>query len=76
MNYKRREKISKIVASLKNIRKMTDDILFEEQQVFDNTPENIQDGYKGEKMQEAISQLEDAVDNIDEAIESLEGASA
>lgn len=75
MNSVRRKKISKAIETLQGVGRVVSNILDEEQNVFDNTPENIQDGYKGEKIQAAISQLEDAVDNIDEAIEALQEAS-
>lgn len=75
LNNIRRKKISGVVNNLKNMRDIVDGILSEEQDVFDNTPENFQDSYKGEKMQESISQLEDSVENIEYAIEALEAAS-
>lgn len=75
LNSARRKKINSVVNDLKNMRDIIDGILNEEQEVFDNTPENIQDSYKGERMQDAISQLEDSVENIEYAIESLEAAS-
>lgn len=47
-----------------------EDILYEEQDAFDNMPEGLQSSYRGEISEESIEYLEEAVDGLD-AIESL-----
>lgn len=43
----------------------------EEEDAFDNMPESLQDGERGEAMQEAISAMEDADSSIQDAIDYL-----
>ena len=38
----------------------------EEQESFDNLPEGLQEGEKGERMQENIDALEEFLDNLEE----------
>ena len=49
-------------------------LLSEEQRCFDGLLEHLQESSKGEKMQDCMSQLEDAMDLIDQVIDSLEEA--
>ena len=74
MNKVRREKIKKAIKFLDSAKVIVDSILGEEQDSFDNLNENFQDSEKGEKMEEAIGNLDDAIDYIDSAVESLEEA--
>ena len=46
----------------------------DEQGKFDNMPESLQNAEGGEKMQSAISALEDAASSIDAAVESIQTA--
>lgn len=72
MNKDRRERIRKLIAELENINSEISDILSEEQDAFDNMPESLQEGERGDKAQEAISNLEAA--SLDDVISSLESA--
>lgn len=44
----------------------------EEEEAFDNLPENMQDGERGEMMQEAIDNLDEAIGSLEEAVSYLE----
>ncbi len=79
MNKNRRKKITKvsvdlesILSELRIIREDIQGILSEEEEAFDNTPENLQGSFRATESEDAISYLEEAIDDIDEAIESLE----
>ncbi len=59
-----------------------EDVGGDEQEKFDNMPESLQNGANGERIQEAISALEDAIsalegstDDLDTAFTSMEKAS-
>lgn len=62
MNKARKARIDAIASELA-------DILSEEQDYFDNMPESIQAGDKGERAQEAVNALDEAVNAL-EGIES------
>lgn len=44
----------------------------EEEEAYDNLPESMQDGERGDTMQEAIDNLDDALCSLEESISSLE----
>lgn len=46
----------------------------EEQEAYDNLPESMQNGDKGEKMSDAVNNLEYAFDSLTEVIDYLENA--
>ena len=76
MNNQRRTIIRRICRDLRSLQSEVGNLVSAEETAFDNSPESIQDGDKGEAMQEAISNLEDASSSIDEVIDSLEEALA
>jgi hypothetical protein len=71
MNKARRISITKIADSLQALKSDVESIQSEEQDAYDNLPESIQDGERGDRMQEAIGNLDDALTLIDEAVTSL-----
>lgn len=76
MNNKRRKKINEIITStLTNIdfvflQNKIEKILDEEQETFDNLPESLQYTTNGEKSEEAIYLLEEALEYIEEYLNS------
>lgn len=71
MNKARRISITKIADNLQALKSDVESIQSEEQDAYDNLPESIQDGERGDRMQEAIDNLDDALTLIDEAVTSL-----
>lgn len=71
MNKARRISITKIADSLQALKSDVESIQYEEQDVYDNLPESFQDCERGDRMQEAIDNLDDALNLIDEAVTSL-----
>ena len=74
MNKARRKRIEDAQAKLEELKQEIDAILSEEQEAFDNMPESLQDGDRGEAMQEAIDALESAVSSCEEIDEYLTDA--
>ena len=69
MNKKRRKRIRDIIAQLEMDKDMTselEDVLWEEEEAFDNMPENLQYGMRGEESQEAIDVMQDSIELIGE----------
>ena len=71
MNTLRRKEIQKIITTLETIQTGIENLQEEEQDALDNLPEGIQESDRGDKMQTAISNLEDTAASITEAIEFL-----
>lgn len=72
MNKDRRKAIGNIYDKLIDIQSDLECIRDEEQEAFDNLPESIQYSERGERMEEYISSLEEALDYVDYAVESLD----
>ena len=71
MNNERSKEIQKITADLEAIKERIEALQEEEQDAFDNLPESIQYGERGDKMQSAIDNLEYAADNIQDCLDNL-----
>lgn len=78
MNKARRKRITTVIRDLGNIRDYSfiesikdeiENILWEEQDAYDNMPENLQYSMRGEESSDAINSLQEAVDALDEAID-------
>lgn len=74
MNKVRRNRIQGIIEKLGEIRDDISSIRDDEDMAYGNLPEGIQDSEVGERMEDAVSQMDDACDGIDEVIESLNNA--
>lgn len=73
MNNARRQTIAEIRTKLEELGSMLDTLIDEETAAFDNLPESLQSGERGDKMQEAISELENPrsdMQNIDTYLET------
>jgi hypothetical protein len=65
MNNKRREKLAKAFDLLQDGRNLIEEVLEEEQEVFDNLPENLQNSEKGETLESNVELLQDLFDELD-----------
>ncbi len=74
MNNVRRKALDKIKEQVEELRMALDELLEEEQYVFELMPEGLQCSERGEKMEEGISALEDAVGNLEECIDNIDTA--
>lgn len=72
MNKDRRNRILKIISEIEQVKEKLQEILHEEEMVFDNMPENLQCSMRGEESEESIDYMNEAVDSLDSAIEQLE----
>lgn len=73
MNKHRRKEIQDIIQSIDIMKFRIEAVAEEEQEYFDNMPESIQEGEKGDLCQEKIAALEYAAD-FDEVVSNLEEA--
>ena len=80
MNKARRKRITSVIHTLENIidydlivsaKDELEDILWEEQDAYDNMPETLQYSIRGEESSDAIDSLQEAVDALEEAIDTL-----
>ena len=74
MNKQRRASISKALGYLDMALDMIRDAKYEEQDVLDNVPENLQSGDRYEEIENAVDSLEDAISSMEEAKRYIERA--
>ena len=74
MNKWRRIMIDDAISYLEKAKEILETVLEEEQEYFDNMPEGLQSSEKGDKAQEAISNLDVSVDALDTVISDCESA--
>lgn len=71
MNKQRLGEIKKIIDNVNECKDDLDDVMADEQIVFDNMPENLQLSSNGERSEEAIDILDNALEKLDEVVELL-----
>ena len=74
MNKQRRTKLSDANSLLSKAVSIVEFARDEEQDSFDNLPENLQSGERGEAMEEAIEELQTAIDSINDAMNHIDRA--
>ena len=72
MNNERRKQIDAALEFIVEARGILESVRDEEQGAFDNLPESFQDSEKGERMQDAVSSLEEAIADLENIESSLE----
>jgi len=74
MNNKRRAQIENIVSKLMDLQTEIEELRDTEQEVVDNTPENLQGSERYEIAEAAADNLDSAANSIDELIDYLNQA--
>ena len=74
MNNARRKKLAGIVSSLESAQELLEELRDEEQDYLDNMPESLQSSDKYSIGEEAIENMESAIDSINEVIDYVESA--
>lgn len=72
MNNQRRKQLKDIKSELLNIQQRLKDLMDEEQQAFDNLSDSLQCSERGEKMEDAISNMDYSYDSITDAIKEID----
>ena len=72
MNKERRQKIGKIIERLEDIAAELEALADEERDAFDNLPESLQYGERGEAMEAAADELEDVSGEVSDLATRLE----
>lgn len=75
MNNKGRAELTNIKSALEAARDRLETVLNDEQMKFDNLTEGLQATMRGSAIEEAIENMNSAVEAIDEAISYIEDAS-
>jgi len=74
MNITRRQAIQEIQNKLANCQSELETHLSDEQDYFDNMPESLQGGDKGDKAQQAVDAMQESIDLLSQAVENLNSA--
>lgn len=76
MNNKKRSVLERAVLLLEKVSEYVSQVEDDEQNALDNIPENLQSSERYEKIEDAVSNLENAINGIDEVKENIELAMA
>lgn len=74
MNNKRRIALGGIIYDLETVTEKLTNIGEEEQECVDNLPESLQYSDKADKMQEAIANIDEAITSINDASDNIKEA--
>lgn len=74
MNKQRRKIINGAITKLEEAQIELESVKDDEEEAFNNLPESLQSGDRGEAMSEAIDNLESAISSIEEAADYLRDA--
>ncbi len=75
MNRERRTKLGKAVSHLESASSIVEEVLFDEEDSFDNYPENLRENTeRGIKMESSIEDMEEAPDCKDKLIYNVNNA--
>lgn len=72
MNKERRKRLKEAAAALSEAYDIIDEVKSEEAEAYDNLPEGIQYGERGEQMAANVDTLEDILSSIEDAQEAIE----
>lgn len=75
MNANRRKQLAEAIAKIEEARTLIEIVRDEEQDAFENMPEGLQSSERGEKMETAVSRMEDSLSELDCIVEALNEAS-
>lgn len=74
MNNARRKELEKALEKIGEAKDIIQNVLDEEQEAFDNMPESFQTGERGEKMTDAIYEMDNAISNLEDVECAIENA--
>lgn len=74
MNKSRRMRLTESQYKIDEAREMIELVKDEEENAYDNLPENLQSGEKGETMLSSIRSMDAALSSLEDAISSIEEA--
>jgi len=76
MNRDRRRQLADIAGQLMDLRERIEVLREEEQEAYDNLPESLQEGERGQAIEQAVDALDTALAAVDEVTDALEEAQA
>jgi len=74
MNKENRKELEKAISLIEDAKQIIESIKDDEQDKFDNLPEGLQQSERGEKFEENVSVLDDALSQLEEAIDNISTA--
>lgn len=72
MNKVRRTRLASIKDKIEELQELLQDIIDEEQEAMGNLPESLQGSKQYEAMEEAVSSMEEALENLGFAADNIE----
>jgi ectoine hydroxylase-related dioxygenase (phytanoyl-CoA dioxygenase family) len=74
MNKARRKRLDVLSETLAQVRSELEDLASEERDAFDNMPEGLQQGERGQATEAAAGAIENGMNAVDEVVSAIEEA--
>ncbi|NCG50570.1 hypothetical protein [Serratia fonticola] len=74
MNADRRKRLSDLFVEIEIIKGKVEDVRDEEQDAFDSMPDGLQQSERGQKLEMAISCIEEIIDGLEQACDQINEA--
>lgn len=74
MNNQRRKQLDEVIAKIEEATSLLETLRDEEQESFDNMPEGLQQGDRGQATEASASALDEAVNALDEVLSQIKEA--
>lgn len=74
MNKERRKRLSDIRAKIEELQDLLEEVRTEEQDALDNLPESLQGSERGQAMEDAVQNIDDAIGWLGTALDDIEEA--
>lgn len=71
MNKRRKKIISSFSSKIEEVISMLEDVLEEEREAYENTPESLLESFRAEESEQSIELMEAAVDDLTAALDNL-----
>jgi flagellar biosynthesis chaperone FliJ len=76
MNDQRRKRLAAALESIRLATQQLEEIRDEEQEVYDNMPSSLQDGDKGQRVQNFLDEISTLIDGLDDQTTTVQDAAA
>ena len=71
MNAARRKSLAEVTDLLQQAKDLLETVMDEERDAFDNIPESLREGDRGQEMEAGLDSMEDALSEIESAMDQI-----
>lgn len=76
MNKDRRNRLTVLMKNIDVLKEQLESIMEEEEEYYNNMPDNMKDGERGQQTEERVGTIQNAIDRLDEAMSAITEAAS